>query len=133
MIGAYVAMVDTDDLHFAVIAVADSALQDQTLVDEIVAEGVVRLGRPIVLLGSETHQIYGSRRIAELLYYVAPHMLPWQRTEWSERIPTVPDDVCQSGIGEFGEVRLPIAMWECFFADHHGVALDGKAEFEASA
>ena len=84
MTGAYVAMIDADDLHFAVLAVSDGALQSQTLVDEIVAEGVVRLGRPIVLLGMDDHQVYGPPRIKEYLHYIAPHMLPWQRVSWSE-------------------------------------------------
>ena len=92
MIGAYVAMIDTDELHFAIIAVADQALQSQSLVDEIVAEGVVRLGRSIVLLGVDGHQVYGPPRIAEFLYYIAPHTLPWQRAEWSDKGPVEADD-----------------------------------------
>ena len=84
MTGAYVAMIDADDLHFAVLAVTDGALQSQKLVDEIVAEGVVRLGRPIVLLGIDDHRVYGPPRIKEYLHYIAPHMLPWQRMAWSE-------------------------------------------------
>ncbi|HET9902779.1 MAG TPA: hypothetical protein VFQ27_03660 [Xanthobacteraceae bacterium] len=81
MVSFDVVLFDRANPSFAVVRVPDPVLEDQRMIDAIMAGAVVQLGRPVVLMGAERHETYGREDIRKLLRYFNAARLPWMRTE----------------------------------------------------
>jgi hypothetical protein len=80
MISLDVALYERPDLNFAVVRVPDPVLENQGMIDSIVAGAVLQFRRPVVLMGAERQETYGRAEIRGFLRYVNPARLPWART-----------------------------------------------------
>lgn len=80
MISLDVALYQQSDFDFAVVRVPDPVLEDQGMIDTIVAGAVLQFRRPIVLMGAERYETYGRADIRGFLRYVNPARLPWMPT-----------------------------------------------------
>jgi hypothetical protein len=80
MISLDVALFERPDMRFAVVRVPDPVLQDQGMIDNIMAGAVLQFRRPVVLMGADGQETYGRKEIRGFLSYVNAARLPWMRT-----------------------------------------------------
>jgi hypothetical protein len=72
-----VAKFENNDLSFVVMEVPDHVLNDQGLIDAVVAGGVCEFYMPVVLVGVKERNAYGRPEILDFLHYVDVNRLPW--------------------------------------------------------
>ena len=77
-----VAILDQPGLTFAVLRVPDDVIEHQWLIDEFVAEAVLRFKCRVVLMGERHKRKYGRPELLTLLEYVNLARLPWQKMVW---------------------------------------------------
>jgi hypothetical protein len=80
MIALDVAVFEKTNMNFAVVKVPDPVLQDQGMIDNIVAGAVLQFRRPVVLMGADGSETYGREEFRGFLSYVNPARMNWMRT-----------------------------------------------------
>jgi hypothetical protein len=68
------------DSQCVVMEVPDHVLEDQGLIDAVVAGGICQFELPVVLVGAEQRTTYGSPELVDFLSYVNLARLPWVPT-----------------------------------------------------
>lgn len=76
-----IAFVKEQGVHFSVVLVKDSAIQNRSTADDLISDFTFRLGQPVVLLGERRHRLYGRHDIVRFLQNVHPSQLPWRKVD----------------------------------------------------
>ena len=68
------------DVNFAVVSVTDATIGEPTTAEKMVETLQTAYQCPVVLMGEESHQLFGRQDLVDFLGRFSPSELPWQES-----------------------------------------------------
>lgn len=74
------ALIADGEVNFAVISVTDTTIDDPQSAEKLVETLQTAYQRPVVLMGEDSHRLFGRQEIVDFLGQYAPAELPWEQS-----------------------------------------------------
>jgi len=86
------ALIQDTDVRFAVVSVKDTTITDSDTAGKLVETLRTAYQCPVILIGEDSHRLFGRQDLVDFLNQYTPDQLPW-----AESAVDIPDPTDESG------------------------------------